>query len=125
MSDEELQEIRARCAAATRGPWLWRSSIKHPEEWTTPSGRFDVEEGAVAWSVIGGYPEDPSDGWTILHGEAGNGTIIPNENDLAFVAHAREDVPALLAEVERLRTELRAKILAELASEAQELDMGY
>lgn len=35
------------------------------------------------------------------------------EHDAAFIAHARQDVPALIAEVERLRTQ-QARLIAEL-----------
>ena len=81
MSDERLEQIHARAAAATPGPW---------EAWDT--GDPPAEDEAQAWIVTPGslhlatlYAGDPS----------ANAT---------FAAHAREDIPALLAEVERLRS---------------------
>lgn len=81
MSDERLEQVRARAAAATPGPW---------EAWDT--GDPPAEDEARAWIVTPGslhlatlYAGDPS----------ANAT---------FAAHAREDIPALLAEVERLRS---------------------
>lgn len=74
MSDGRLEQIQARAAAATPGPW---------EAWDTG---------------------DPS----------ANAT---------FAAHAREDIPALLEEIDRLHEEVRgqrsvAKMLARVAEAA-------
>jgi hypothetical protein len=74
-----LDPIKARAAAATPGPWK-------------PDGRnaFALQHGMsyLARSVIkAGVPESQK------------------RTDAVFIAHAREDVPALLAEVERLRAE--------------------
>lgn len=48
---------------------------------------------------------DPWKGYEVKN--EGNGIVIaevPNGTDAEFIAHAREDVPALVAEVERLNT---------------------
>ncbi|WP_328313148.1 hypothetical protein OG432_24715 [Streptomyces sp. NBC_00442] len=72
-------EIRARVEAATEGPW-------HVEN-HKPSLERLVEDETGLLSVSLGY--------------LGNN----NQDDAAFIAHAREDVPALLAELDRLRVE--------------------
>lgn len=84
MSDERLEQIQARAAAATPGPW---------EAWDT--GDPPAEDEARAWIVTPGslhlatlYAGDPS----------ANAT---------FAAHAREDIPALLEEIDRLHEEVR------------------
>lgn len=78
MTPERLAEIRARVKATTEGPWSF-----HPNH-------------AFA---------DPSDPLYV----AGDGTVIADDisrkNNAVFIAHSRTDVPALIAEVERLREE--------------------
>jgi hypothetical protein len=79
LTDEQYAAIRAREAAATPGPWAieW----DHDDVTDAP---FPVSLGPI------GYLEH--------HGER-------DVADAEFVAHARADVPALLAEVDRLRAE--------------------
>lgn len=78
MSDLDLDAIKARVDAATPGPWI--------------SGDRYRPGGLHPWEVvIGDYPvleiEDSDQG----------------RADAQFLAHTRDDVPALLAEVERLK----------------------
>lgn len=79
MRADELAEIRARAEAATPGPW-W------------------VEDGG------------PDSGWRI---ECDRGTVADlrvytgNGDDALLLTRARADIPALLAEVERLRAALQ------------------
>lgn len=79
MNDEQLTAIRARCEAATPGPW-------RENEFT---GSEDIHQ------VV---PSNPS----VLFEHGAICDIIPSKADTRFIAHAREDVPALLDEVERL-----------------------
>jgi len=69
----DLEAIKARCEAATPGPW----EIKDRGHFAYMSGPRHVGVG---------------------------GRWLPA--DAAFISHAREDVPALIAEVERLRAEV-------------------
>lgn len=88
MTDEELQAIRTRAEAATPGPWT--------------EGAGTVAGGEVRELVIG------PDGRTIIamaYGGFGHPMPDCTREDRAFIAAARTDVPALLAEVERLRAE--------------------
>ncbi|MGI5414293.1 hypothetical protein [Actinomadura luteofluorescens] len=82
LTDERLTEIRERERAATPKPWT--ASLQYPH---------------VCW--IGADP-----GQQII---SANLSERPAE-DIAFTAAARQDVPALLGEVDRLRTELAAVI---------------
>jgi hypothetical protein len=86
MTDEERQAITARVEAATPGPW---------------TAGEDVE---TAGEIYAGDDRVP-----VLHGPPFEG---PRTEDMSFIAHARTDVPALLAEVERLRAELHAHEVA-------------
>ncbi len=74
MTDAELAAIKARCEAATPGPWQPWCRDYHFIRPANP------------------YTADPI---LLLTG--------PNKADSVFAAHARKDVPALLAEVERLK----------------------
>lgn len=87
LTNEELTTIRERAEKATKGPWL-----------VDNLGSGVVSEHAVSYWWNGESDEicSLSDG----------GEYIENTNagnDAAFIAHAREDIPRLLAEIERLR----------------------
>ena len=84
MSEQELAAIRARAEAATDGPWQQSMDI---------TGRLMV--------VVNLTPHQFRE--IIIAVSSDNS---PRDEDLDFIAHAREDVPALLAEVERLREAL-------------------
>jgi len=82
----DLAEIQARADAAPEGPWTWRvSNDRH-------------------WALI----ERPDgDGRTILVGK------LADDDAAEFIAHARTDVPALVAELAELRA--RPTLTAEQA----------
>lgn len=75
----DLEAIKARCEAATPGPWV------------NTGGRFPK---------INGGPIGGCDVATLFFADGA---------DAAFIAHAREDVPALVAEVERLQKAVAAE----------------
>ena len=83
----DLEAINARTLAASPGPWIRERSGVIIE---IQSGRFIAAEDGI---------EDP---------------FYAGEPDGEFVAHAREDVPALVAEVERLQ-----KIIAGIRDRAR------
>lgn len=88
-----LDAIRARAEAATPGPWkLWGMTVM-----TDRAGTGNVDDADdIAFTT------DPDRGTRTFNA--------------SFIAHAREDVPALLAEVEALRTE-RDGLAAYLAAD--------
>jgi hypothetical protein len=90
MTDQELQAVRERCAAAAPGPWHAESGEADP----------DAAHPPAAYTILTGPGGTPlATVWEQASGD--------------FIAHAREDVPALLAEVDRLRrenAELRALV---------------
>lgn len=83
----DLDAIRARTAAASPGPWQpdvklvrrgGRGGVHSVEQlWVDSPGRCVCNVGLAEYAAV--------------------------EHDAVFIAHAREDVPALIAEVERLR----------------------
>lgn len=87
LNPEELAAMEARCEAATPGPWNDRDEL----ELRDPNGY------AVVWF----YPPN-TDLWE--H----QGTELHDAN---FIAHARTDMPRLIAEVKRLREEANTRDL--------------
>lgn len=85
MTKQELDEINARCEAATDGPW------------------HHHEEGIDGFIYSGPGKFDWRGSKIIVGGEAHEGYIGKNEPNTIFIRHARIDIPTLLAEVERLR----------------------
>lgn len=79
MTPEQLAEIKAREQSATPGPW-------------TVDGLY-VKAAGVHLADMEWLAETDAE-WAQMSADA------------QFVAHTRQDVPALLAEVERLRAEL-------------------
>ena len=84
----DLEPIKARAARATPGPWRAQEDhVLYP--------LADGTYAALLWSDL-----DASKTWP------------QGDHDADFVAEAREDIPLLLVEVERLRAEnaaLRAR----------------
>ena len=92
MTEKELQEIRARAEAATEGPWEWRK-LEYDE---------DDSDTEMPWLDCAG--DDPVMDFGDCEQYYPTEGTPPNEADAEFIAAARQDVPKLLAEVERLRT---------------------
>jgi len=90
MTDEQLRAIAALCDAATPGSW------KSGWSWQDA-----INGGKSAWS------EGP------VHVGDTLSQVAPQAiADAAFIAAARQDVPALLAEIADLRRQLHARIVA-------------
>jgi len=86
MTHEELEAIEAREAAATPGPWVcWDEAIMS-------TAKPQCEAECVLWADA----NSGTDGGRIFY---------TRDEDAEFIAHARQDVPALLAEVKRLKAE--------------------
>ena len=84
MTEDEISAALARAAAAYDGPW-----------WSSWEGR-DHQSGD---SFVGTGPTDARGPDLYI---SADGQPAPVEV-LDFIAHAREDVPALVAEIRRLR----------------------
>ena len=79
MNEEQLRAIELRANAATPGPW--EEVAESGECWLTSQS----DETAATYIV----PD----------------TALMNQDDIEFIAHAREDVPALIAEARRLQAQ--------------------
>lgn len=93
MSDLDLDAIKARCAAATPGPWEW-------DEYSESDNETVVASGLKTPDVI---PDGDWDAGAVLRPTAPHvpSEVVMKRRDAEFIAHARTDVPALVAEVER------------------------
>ena len=114
MADIDLDAIKARAEAATPGPWNADVAQRGDCVVWGPNGRFVLNAQAEPHWVE--FPE----GWPTKRSVA----FDADRRDVEFIAHAREDVPALVAEVERLRGDVaesddlwqtQARILDEVA----------
>jgi hypothetical protein len=82
LSNEELSAIYRRLKAATPGPWCHREGF--------------IETCSEPSQLLGVTMQRSEEGLDALPGPA----------NAEFIAHARTDVPRLLAEIERLRAAL-------------------
>jgi hypothetical protein len=92
ITDAELDAIAARADAATSGPW--ESFVE---------GRDAC--GGDSFIRIGGLDDAAPDLYLTHYFWVERPTPVPAPvADLDFVAHARQDIPRLIAEIRRLRT---------------------
>jgi hypothetical protein len=128
LTDAQLDAIEARAAAATPGPWYWTAPAHTGDATTATSGALRTQtptpkplpdgstfaDSAVMLPVarLRGDPywlerfnKANAQGKTALQVAM---ECFAREEDKAFIAQARDDVPALLAEVRRLRQQLAA-----------------
>lgn len=113
MTPEELEQIKKRADAATPGPWFWDTNRRfHVTMLKAPQDGGTCVMDFVRWGMNGAQPRF-NDTQKIFGGilrtmeEYDRDQNRENPN-AAFIAHAREDIPALLAEIERLNTALKA-----------------
>lgn len=129
LSDEQLEAIRQRAERASPGPWRWienrvnecRYMERHGGKRIPRSGKwrrewvFILQGGGNRNSWVapdGGERPDPYDhsiislSWEFLKRGITCFCGGPVDGDAAFIAHAREDIPALLEEIDRLRAAL-------------------
>lgn len=113
MTNEELDAIEARANAATAGPWGWQDfgggCYLTGQYGPRPIILSVIDEGSK--HVIANLEPD--------HLLA---PLVPEHPDSVFIENARDDVPALVAEIRRLREEdgrARGGIAAELDAESK------
>lgn len=100
MTDLDLDAIEARANAAIDGPWVvkhepaWEAdNVQHPDVITVGAQMWEADDEPMTVCLVStDHEDDPVD--VLL--------------DAEFIAHARTDVPALVAEVRRLRERAEA-----------------
>lgn len=102
LDDEQLEAIRQRVDAATPGPWM--AANEHGNLPPESSPAWCVCQMRPGYENMEGQVDDRGrrDGWLRDVAET-PGRKHEYDHDAEFIAHAREDVPALLREVDRLR----------------------
>lgn len=100
MTPEQLQAIEDRAEKATAGPWEWSEAL---EDGWGHYGPDLISSRTRPKTGIGSRTPAPMviQSW----GHDADGLII-SPTDAEFIAHAREDIPALVAEVRRLQAEV-------------------
>ena len=98
MNEQELQAIEERANKASNAPWLIEAGDYSGHNWLV---------GTITVSLGESYRDDKAYFVTTrnVHASELEGDA---STDAEFIAHARSDVPALIAEVRRLRAKLDA-----------------
>lgn len=98
MTEQELSEIEARANAAFRAPWTYADFEVQCENADYDCPKCDGQEFFNVVRIES--PEEYPDGQVVADVP---GLKSFSEKNGEFIAHAREDVPALIAEVRRFR----------------------
>ena len=98
MTEQELQAIEERASKATPGAWIVEAGEYSGRDWMI--GSVAMFLGASCWDDKCYTVTTNQVHASELEGDA--------KTDAEFIAYAREDVPALIAEVKRLRAKLDA-----------------
>jgi hypothetical protein len=89
----DLEPIKAREAAASKGPWR-----------SMAAGNCSMEDGRLAAiAEVEGLPRPWNPVWVGWQNAKNYFKTFLRQADAEFIAHARWDVPMLIAEIERLR----------------------
>lgn len=92
LSDERLAEIRERADKATKGPWEFSDGKSKRCDAFNRNYLRGGDSAIVIDAVDISYDYTDSENFLVIEPE-----------DQAFIAHARQDIPDLLAEIERLK----------------------
>lgn len=98
MTEKELNEIKKRADAATPGIWQVDYEVYHGMATANVKDCAIVRREIGQNTIIVRQPE-------ILNRDVQEAQQIDFQN-ASFIAHAREDIPKLLAEIERLKNAL-------------------
>lgn len=121
MTPEQLNAIKERVANATPGPW----EVCNGTDVFTPLGS-ENKAGIQANHNDGWYIAKTNEGTTSVGDEEISLSFSEQNANARFISSCRQDIPALVAEVERLRAEL-TDIIAVATEEASCIthDNGY
>ena len=111
----DLDAIQARVDAATEGPWYWRGHQRGPIYLTPHTMRLPVVMGFRRLGMQSAQPEFVLDGLFKPASELAvrevpyrDDIIDIDHPDARFIARARTDIPALLAELRAARKVIEA-----------------
>jgi hypothetical protein len=104
LTKERIEEIRARCEAATAGPWKWDrcwQSDYNTTHWAIinpdlpDGGAGDGFERVVNYLLV-----------LRMTSEFVHGALVSEDPDFQFIAHTRQDVPDLLDALKSARAKI-------------------
>lgn len=104
LTPEELAQMKERLEKATPGEW---------RVWGGDNPEYRHSHGVVFYKI----PVTPCGSIVNISGVSASGDTDNMANDLSFIAHARQDVPRLIEEVERLQK--LAKAMAEFIEKGE------
>jgi hypothetical protein len=113
-TEKRIAEIRDRAEKATAGPWCWEQ-VGEKENGFIIGMAIDSDGNPASGLIETSRYDDDADVFVDCYFEhvqvceSGHSCVYSNAD---FVAHSREDIPFLLAEVEKLRKELEGVTLA-------------
>ena len=99
LTDEQLNEIEARCEKATKGPWTFEKSCCGSSVW------LDVVSGPHSDELFSGETMMPEHEVPPSSRAAVRVQQEQIEANLEFAAHARTDIPALIDSLKAARAE--------------------
>ena len=99
MTPERIAEIRQREQQATKGPWY----VEHDADCREYGPIIEFPWGLVGPTNVGAATM--GEDYKQRYGHKVSEISELTENDAQFLAHARQDIPDLLAEVRRLQAE--------------------
>lgn len=95
LTDERIAEMESRCNAATDGPWELRAA--------SASNRMPAR--VTALQMVRGYKRERLEPGVVCEVNDYHGRFDEQlDADANFIAHSRQDMPDLIAEVRRLRS---------------------
>ena len=123
-TEVDLEAIKKRESKATEGPWAWESVAEKSNDWVV--GIACAESGAA----ILGHIDPPDDcamvDTIIRHQEIGaNESAAASLSDADFIAHARTDIPALVAALEASEAEVSRLRALVASSSVPQGEMGW
>ena len=109
LTEAELSAIEARATAASDGPWGWWEIGESGGGWVGSDVTRSCAGLMPAYKAWGLSQKQDAFGCGPQVMEFRPGSFLPIPEDAEFIAHARMDIPRLVAEVRRLRRQLETE----------------
>jgi hypothetical protein len=107
LTEARLKEIEARADNATRGPWFAPlKNLGSVESFAKVEYYLDDAQPVYDFTFYKSFEAYPPTGY------AGPIFVASSLENADFIAHAREDIPALVSELRRLQAESTTELLA-------------
>jgi hypothetical protein len=124
LTQEAIAAIAARAEAATFGPWKWYGTPKEPYLATTTGGRIYIlmpcrsrmNSASFMLRGLDGCGMQRAEVYAVKERDYRDDLDYIAHPDAEFLAHAREDIPALIATVALLQSKVDALEAMDVAS---------